>query len=584
MDRFLSTLICGFTLLTILSCGGASRKLLCSAGSTDTNCLLTMPAPTATALPASKLSCSVNASKSSVLNGESITLNISALGGKAPYWVPSAISNFASNTAIPVSFTNTGTTDRVIAHTVQIGDSTGGIASCTVSITVRPQGSAGGLGCSIAASKENISVGETITFTVTASGAADFTFSNLEIQSGWSVQLSKQNGTVANSALVFANPGTRNLTTRVQAAGAEVSCAKVISVSRPNLTVVLNPSSATLPIGDVLLVRAVASGFDSALPINYAFESSEPGISILASGDTAQVRVADGRFHRFDLRVRAFNSSGSAAQSVIVPIQFSSNVLLACEIVPGAMAADGSISFQIATMASFGSVAPFDSLLIEEFNPGPGAVKTSFGMTNPISYRFSGTGLQTVYARARSAISGTPCFGGAAFSRTIRLREELNRCDIVMSPNPSLAGSEVVARVNIPANVGSGNFRLDLTATSASVRPGSSFGEFRVVFPSSGGYPVSARVTDLVDGRFITCGTTQTVQANYETRYVDCSSSSYRYNQCGIGSGTIESLVVNKRYSSSGCSLGYSYGAMAPNTIWVDHGCRARFEVRVRLN
>ena len=56
-----------------------------------------------------------------------------------------------------------------------------------------------------------------------------------------------------------------------------------------------------------------------------------------------------------------------------------------------------------------------------------------------------------------------------------------------------------------------------------------------------------------------------------------CSSSRYRYAECYVPGYIIHARVV-RRASSARCVEGQSYGFYG-DTVWVDRGCRADFEV-----
>jgi hypothetical protein len=65
---------------------------------------------------------------------------------------------------------------------------------------------------------------------------------------------------------------------------------------------------------------------------------------------------------------------------------------------------------------------------------------------------------------------------------------------------------------------------------------------------------------------------------------VTCESSNYNYQTCGVNTlgGTIVSAQLVQQLSSSSCQQGQSYG-FGSNYIWVNHGCRAEFQVQIQL-
>jgi hypothetical protein len=89
---------------------------------------------------------------------------------------------------------------------------------------------------------------------------------------------------------------------------------------------------------------------------------------------------------------------------------------------------------------------------------------------------------------------------------------------------------------------------------------------------------VSLVVGALVIGAWFLSGAVPVAQA-YE--YVICESDNDRYRRCPVGGfrdlRDAEIRVVAK-FSKSGCNEGRSWG-VERNAIWVDNGCRARFEI-----
>ncbi len=63
-------------------------------------------------------------------------------------------------------------------------------------------------------------------------------------------------------------------------------------------------------------------------------------------------------------------------------------------------------------------------------------------------------------------------------------------------------------------------------------------------------------------------------------RKVNCKSKNNKWRTCRVG-GPIESLRMHKQKSNSPCIEGQNYG-FTGDTIWVDKGCRAEFEVKFR--
>jgi len=70
----------------------------------------------------------------------------------------------------------------------------------------------------------------------------------------------------------------------------------------------------------------------------------------------------------------------------------------------------------------------------------------------------------------------------------------------------------------------------------------------------------------------------------YSFRKADCSSTSYRFRICNLNMSLRKSIYrmwVSNKYSRSPCWYGTSFGFVG-NTIWVNHGCRAKFTLAIR--
>lgn len=63
---------------------------------------------------------------------------------------------------------------------------------------------------------------------------------------------------------------------------------------------------------------------------------------------------------------------------------------------------------------------------------------------------------------------------------------------------------------------------------------------------------------------------------------IKCESWDRNYRQCYFGrfSGYVRSVQVVDQHSRSRCDYGYSWGVTS-QYIWVDHGCRATFQILV---
>lgn len=585
MPKLTNIFVAIIALFLLLACGNGTGTRGCLTVGADCSAIDVQDGsaviePDDDSYDASAFSCTAVPSSSTVYNSEIFTLNISAQGGSSPYKVPGYINSFASTTALNGGYYNSTGSDRIVTRTVYVADNQGRSTSCNFSVTVRSQSATNNLACTIGVVPENPKKGQVAEFTIDVTGGASPTFDKFNLQPGWQATVSKTSAIKAKVQAVYNTPGLRTAGIRVSQGGFDAICSKQINVMEPKLEI--SASSSVARIDQVIKLRAIATGFDPSVAVKYVYETTESGIILANNGDNADVSVADGRFHNFSVRVKAYNDLGESSGFLPVTLKFTSDVNMACEIQNGPIAADGSIPFQVVAL---NSSAPNDQLVIKYFNAGPGAVKISSGNTNPVSYKFYGTGFQVVTAQAESLLTGTPCYNGASFSKVIRLREPLNRCDVVMNPNPSLAGQEVIATVTTPSNVGSGNYKIEMNIPGGQVLPGASVNTPRVRFPNAGSYPITATVTDLSDGnRQVSCNTTQTVTPNIVEKFIDCRSANYRKNTCYIGPGQVLNVFLVNQYSITPCNEGLWWSYDGNQHISVNYGCQARFQVRVRVN
>jgi hypothetical protein len=73
---------------------------------------------------------------------------------------------------------------------------------------------------------------------------------------------------------------------------------------------------------------------------------------------------------------------------------------------------------------------------------------------------------------------------------------------------------------------------------------------------------------------------------NIQTINLECASISHDYRECGINGTLVSQVSVAYQMSNSPCIEGYSYGVRDDGysqRIWVDHGCRATFQMTVRF-
>jgi len=65
-----------------------------------------------------------------------------------------------------------------------------------------------------------------------------------------------------------------------------------------------------------------------------------------------------------------------------------------------------------------------------------------------------------------------------------------------------------------------------------------------------------------------------------ETLEFDCESIDYRYRECPVRGNVVWATIV-RQYSKTDCLLNRTFGRYG-STIWVNDGCRARFQVKIQ--
>lgn len=459
--------------------------------------------------------CNASLNQTSAAPGQMLTLTITAQGGYAPYAVPGWVNSFSSSTSLTGSYNNPSASSIVISRTVLVTDSTGKSATCGFSVTITGTGSGtpggGNLSCQITATKVSPRVGESITFTVDASGGNTntYTFGVFSPQYGYSTNSTSVSSTqVKIFGVSYGNVGMRTANITVSNGGNAASCYLPINVVDPKIHVSGNASST---VGTPIVLTAYPSGFDPAINTDITFTESEAGVSLVSTEDpsgnfsTATLTATDGQRHEFDLTVTASSSDGVSATKVVHVLM---DAVLVCSLqildplVPG-------VPIRIKAVASTG-----EPLVLSEVVASPDGTIVSASSDNPLSVRFAAPGMKYFSAKAQSTSRSAKCNGGFESVQILDVRSGLSQCSVVASPNPAVVGAPVQITAQLPASSGVGPFQITVVTNGGYSTPvGSPVGLTQTVkFAQAGSWQINMTVRDVNGGAQASCSTYATIQ------------------------------------------------------------------------
>lgn len=482
--RLRSTLIFA-ALLALTACSrGKTTKLVVADDDGTTNFTQTV------------FTCNAVLSKTVVAAGETVTLQVTASGGAAPYSIPNYATNFASSTSLYGSYNNLGSTDLVVNRTVNVVDAIGGIASCGFTVTVlSPTAGASNLACNIDYSPNPVKPGVTTSFTISASGGTGFyTFGTFSPRSGVTVTTNTISSAQVSATTTYPDLGTYTAYMTVSNNGRLATCSKQILVSNPLLSLYGSPSS-TSDASTPIQLNAMYSGFPAGLIPEFTYTSTEPGILITKNPGqaSAEVKVVDGGTHDFTVTVTAAIESVTATSSIRLVFTPSLNCSISVSANP---VANSPVRFTA-------SASTGEPLSITVFKGADSVVPIS---NSVVDAKFFTGGERLVQIQARSLSRNILCNGGAAITQFVKIGSALNRCDVVISPTTAIVGTPVAVSAAIPSGVGVGPFKIDLTSDGSyqTVIPAAGLTQ-TVKFQIPGNWKLDLKVTDLYSGTAVSC-------------------------------------------------------------------------------
>jgi hypothetical protein len=344
-----------------------------------------------------------------VSSGVASPIEVTARGGVGPYTILSTAISFSSQTVLSRTYTNTGSTNRVVVDTVSVVDSLGIITQCNFSVTVLPTTSPSTLACTMVPTPSSAMVNNNVSFLTTASGGtSSYTFSNLTLGTDGSVVtgLAPINSTQATAVGRFSSSGLKTNSVRVtDSSGTFVVCSSTVSISgSASVSLVASPST-TAQVGSSIVVSAIASNFSPA-PTSYVFSTTESGVLLSPSGNSVTVTSSNGMPHSaFNVQVVASNGSQSASSSIALTFVGTTGYLSCVLNHPVATYYTGN-QVPFTATASSG-----EALTITTFVASSDATVTTTGnATRNVAY--ANPGSKIVYALAKSTSTGQFCNDG----------------------------------------------------------------------------------------------------------------------------------------------------------------------------
>lgn len=494
------------------------------------SCKITTPPVTLTVSPgpvttvnSGTLTCAASTSLASVISGQSFPVTIQVSGGAGPYSLSGLNGTFLTTYTLPQVLTTSASGTQVISSNFTVTDSTGASTTCSLAVTVAPVTSTNPLSCTVAASNENPTIDQNVTYTATVGGgssSAAYYFTAF-IPGGNGVTTSSLNQITATQATASARYPSAGLNTAVfyvsDSNANSATCAKTVNVqSGPSVTLTATPS-ATVPATSAITVTATPTNF-SATP-TYTFSVSGSGINLSASGAVATVTAVDATTTRTGtVTVTAVNGSQSATNSIPVTFTASSSTLN-CSL----SYANSVVPYKVGDNVPYSITASTgEALTVTELNIMDGyLVGGTLSQYPYISFYLSG--YKTVTAKARSASTGTLCNGGALLNSTIYISPGTSdfNCTLSMNPNPTYTYRWIQATVT-PSGAQGAYWLESLTAESAQLYTyddgasslQSSSASTPIVrwvyFTYPGNFQVTARLRDSA-GRTATCSTYEVI-------------------------------------------------------------------------
>lgn len=518
-------LIIGFSLVALLfnACAKNSgcRGTLANGQPTGCSSEQVFPGPNPEPpIAPSKLRCTVTLNDSqdkivnSVVAGQLLSLKIEAVGGTAPYSIPSIINSFAAVTSISGSYDNNGSTDRTVEKRIEVRDANNQSAFCSFSAVVKPTGSTGesSLACDIEVTPAQPKSGQVTSFKVKViNGSGNATsFRQLYPQLNWNypewtvpvTRISDSEGEVVGG-VQYINTGDRIVSTSIENNGRIAICSRRVTVTSPKIQLVSlvgTISSQVAAIGSEFKVQAVPSSFPGT--ITYQFTTPENGISIVINGDTATIRATDALYHDFKVSVRATSNTGESVTAEI-SLQYTSNIPLSCQLeLTGSPIINTNIGFRIT--AGSGEAIEITNIIA----PVVSVPSSNSVIANPFILIFPTTGTKIVSVKARSVASKVPCNLDTRLSVLFTITERELVCDVVTGPS-NTAASGTVSKVQVTVPSGAGPYELievrsSLSETSFYDKEMSALWQL-LTLRRPGSHTITAKIRDRFNGRTGEC-------------------------------------------------------------------------------
>ena len=364
------------------------------------------------------LTCSAQLSSQlggSVESGVSAPIEVSALGGTAPYEILESAVAFNSNTVIARTYENNSNSNLLVVDSVSVTDQAGHVTQCNFVVTVTPENAPPStLACNLVATPSAPAINQNSVFVVTASGGtAPYTFSSFVPGSNHTLVsgLAPTSATTASATAKYTSAGLRTASTTVNDnAGGQVTCSTSVNVAAAAAVSVVASPATSVVYGNTITLTATPANFNTTP--TYNFTTTRSGVTITKNGNVASVNSAVAQ-SAFTVTVTA--TAGSQSASTTINLSFLNPSSLPCTLshTAGTYYINENVVFNVTATSG-------EALEITSFSTNTDATQTA-STDSSRTIRYSAAGSKTAYATARSKSTGALCQAGATLSDTVTI-------------------------------------------------------------------------------------------------------------------------------------------------------------------
>jgi len=359
------------------------------------------------------LQCAVSLSAETVLNGQSVSITVTAAGGVAPYSIGNTVGQFTGQTSFLNSFANLSANNLLVSNSFTVTDTQGHLGLCSYQLTVLPSTAITntGNGCTLSASQTSPTINNAFALTLTPTISTTYTVLSITYQSNWTVAYNSAQTTPVGVNVTYTSEGPRTITASVIENGQSYTCSLTLNVTNPQFNLIA--SAASVAIGGSISVQPVLLEMSSTPAPTISLVSSDSAIQIAQSGSNYLITANDSNPHSFTLtgtltEIQSDGTTLTLTTTLALNFVTAAQLPLACQIV----IPTNNTGFIINTQLTFSVVtATGDPVTFNTVVPSPdGMVGQSSG--NNINVSFATVGDKIIHILgARSSVTGAICNG-----------------------------------------------------------------------------------------------------------------------------------------------------------------------------